>query len=173
MALVHAQTLDNTLQQLDALHPDLIMIGPNFLEHESFAICREIISRWPGARIVLFSAQADDPLFQADAAHAGAAACLCPEVTHEECLAVIAGVMAGQRFFPYQALRQGFQVVKLTAREQEVLKLLAEGKTDREIASELVVKATTVRNHSQHILEKLSVHNRKEAVRRARRRGWV
>lgn len=68
---------------------------------------------------------------------------------------------------------QSFQPIVLTPREREVLKLLAEGKTDREIAAALALSAAAVRNHSQHILEKLDVHNRHEAVRRARRLGWV
>jgi DNA-binding NarL/FixJ family response regulator len=50
---------------------------------------------------------------------------------------------------------------------------MAEGKTDREIADTLTVRFATVRNHTQHILEKLNVHTREEAVWRARARGLV
>jgi DNA-binding NarL/FixJ family response regulator len=50
---------------------------------------------------------------------------------------------------------------------------MAEEKTDRKIAITLSLSAATVRNHSQQILERLGVHNRREAVRRARRLGWV
>jgi DNA-binding CsgD family transcriptional regulator len=52
----------------------------------------------------------------------------------------------------------------LTSREHDVLELLAEGKTTREIASTMCVSQATVRNHIQHLLHKLHVHNRLEAV---------
>jgi DNA-binding NarL/FixJ family response regulator len=51
--------------------------------------------------------------------------------------------------------------------------LMAEGKTDRAIAVALDLKFSTVRNHAQHILDKLDVHSRREAVWRARHRGLV
>lgn len=50
---------------------------------------------------------------------------------------------------------------------------MAEDKTDKEMAIAFCLSAATVRNHSQQLLEKLGVHTRHEAVRRARRLGWV
>jgi len=61
----------------------------------------------------------------------------------------------------------------LTERERAVLRLLAEGKGNREVAAILKLARSTVRNPSQRILKKLGVHSRAEAVRRARRRGWI
>ena len=81
--------------------------------------------------------------------------------------------MTGHQLFSRGILSLAFQQIELTARERTVLKLLAESKTDREIAAALGLSVATVRNHSQHILEKLGVHNRHEAVRRARRLGWL
>jgi len=120
-----------------------------------------------------FSRHANDPLFQADAANAGASACLPREASEQECLSTIAAVMAGHPLFAREILSLAFRPAELTAREREVLQLLAEGKTDREIADALVLSITTVRKHSRQILEKLDVHTRHEAVRRARRLGWV
>jgi DNA-binding NarL/FixJ family response regulator len=80
--------------------------------------------------------------------------------------------MAGHPLFSREILSLAFWPTELTAREREVLKLLAEGKTDREIAAALVLSLPTVRKHSQKVLEKLDVHERREAVRRARRLGW-
>jgi DNA-binding NarL/FixJ family response regulator len=81
--------------------------------------------------------------------------------------------MAGHPLFSREVLSLAFRPSELTAREREVLSLLAEGKTDREIADTLVLSLNTVRKHSHQILEKLDVHTRHEAVRRARRLGWV
>jgi DNA-binding NarL/FixJ family response regulator len=62
---------------------------------------------------------------------------------------------------------------KLTRREQEVLQLLASGLTQPEIASELVISSSTVASHIEHILEKLGVHSRAQAVALALRSGLV
>lgn len=61
---------------------------------------------------------------------------------------------------------------KLTRREQEVLQLLASGLTQREIAQELVISSSTVASHIEHILEKLGVHSRAQAVALALRSGF-
>jgi two-component system nitrate/nitrite response regulator NarL len=61
----------------------------------------------------------------------------------------------------------------LTRREQEVLQLLALGRTQAEIASELVISSSTVASHIEHILEKLGVHSRAQAVALALRGGLV
>ncbi len=62
---------------------------------------------------------------------------------------------------------------RLTPREHEVLKLIAEGKTNREIADELVLSLNTVQTHRLHIMEKLNLHNRAELVKYAIRRGLI
>jgi DNA-binding NarL/FixJ family response regulator len=173
VTLARAQNLDEIFQAQAALFPNLALVGPNFLEHESLIACRELIHRWPTLEIILFSRHADDPLFQADAAHFGAGACLPREAGQEECLATIAAVMVGHQLFSREVLSLAFRPTELTAREREVLQLLAQGRTDREIADALVLSLTTVRKHSHQILEKLGVHTRHEAVRRAWRLGWV
>lgn len=94
-------------------------------------------------------------------------------MTDEEYLAIIANAIAGHQLFTREILSLAFQAITLTAREREVLQLVIEGRTDPEIASVLAIKVPTVHNHTQHILEKLGVHDRHEAVRRARRRGLV
>jgi DNA-binding NarL/FixJ family response regulator len=62
---------------------------------------------------------------------------------------------------------------KLTRREAEVLQLLTSGLTQQEIANQLVISATTVASHIEHILEKLDVHSRAQAVALALRSGLV
>lgn len=62
---------------------------------------------------------------------------------------------------------------QLTAREFEVIELLAEGLSNKEIAGRLNIETQTVKNHVHHLLEKLSVHKRMEAVAYARQRHWL
>jgi two-component system response regulator NreC len=61
----------------------------------------------------------------------------------------------------------------LTPREREVLTLIAEGKTNREIAEGLVLSLNTVQTHRLHLMEKLNLHNRSELVKYAIRRGLI
>jgi two-component system nitrate/nitrite response regulator NarL len=62
---------------------------------------------------------------------------------------------------------------RLTAREREVLALLGEGLTNKEIGRRLCIELPTVKNHVHHVLEKLQVQCRAEAVARAQRGGWA
>lgn len=61
----------------------------------------------------------------------------------------------------------------LTAREQEILKLIAEGKTNQEIAGQLIISLKTVQTHRAHILEKLNMHDRTELVKYAIAKGII
>ena len=61
----------------------------------------------------------------------------------------------------------------LTQREQEVLSMLAEGKTNDEIASELVISPHTVARHRENLMGKLGLHNRSELVKYAIRKGLI
>jgi DNA-binding NarL/FixJ family response regulator len=62
---------------------------------------------------------------------------------------------------------------KLTARELDVLRLIEEGRANKEIATALSIELPTVKNHVHRILEKLNVHRRSEAAARARRDGFA
>lgn len=170
--LGQALTLSEGLSQVDSLQPDLLIVGPHVGE-SGLTICRESRHRSPTLKSILFTAHTDDSLFQADAAYAGVTALVRPESTNEELLAVIAKVMTGQPFFSQEFLALASQPINLTARELEVLKLMAEEKTDHEMSDALGLKVSTVRNHVQRILEKLSVRSRREAIWRAQHRGLV
>lgn len=170
--LGQALTLSEGLSQVDSLQPDLLIVGPHVGE-SGLTICRDIRHRLPTLKIILFTAHADDSLFQADAVYTGVSALVRPESTDAECLAVIAQLKAGQPFFPQEFLALASQPIHLTVRERDVLKLMAEGRTDHEVADALGLKVSTVRNHVQRILEKLSVRSRREAIWRAQRRGLI
>lgn len=170
--LAQVQNLDGAIHQIDAVHPNLVIIGPHLAE-PSLVACQRITTPSPTLKVIIFTAHADDLLFQADAVYAGVAACICPETTDEALLAVIAKVMAGERLFSQEMFSLAFQPIELTGRERDVLRLMADGKSDWEIADALGLKFNTVRNHTQHILGKLGVHSRQAAVWRARHRGLV
>lgn len=172
LVLTQAHNLDETFRQLEAVQPNVAILGPNLTENEALAICREMSCRWPDIKTIIVSSYAQDTLFRADAIYAGAAGCLLPTANQESYLEAITMVMTGKNLFRHEELAPGYQPIRLTMREREILKLLGEGKGTQEIAQLLGTRVSTIRNHIQHILEKLQVHNRQAAVRRARRRGW-
>ena len=170
---VSACSLAKALHKLKSFTPTLAIVGPNFTETDGLAICRTVSARWPTLKVILYSHHASDPLFQADAFSVGANACLPCNADESQTMAVMSAVLAGHQLFPRNVLTRALQINPLTLREMEVLKLMAKDKTDKEMAIALCLSAATVRNHSQHLLEKLGVHTRHEAVRRARRLGWM
>ena len=84
-----------------------------------------------------------------------------------------ADAVPGSGAGPCQAKAQKEAMSRLTARERDVLRLLAEGTTTERIGERLNISGTTVRNHLQRLMAKLDVHSRHEAVALAHRVGWV
>lgn len=93
----------------------------------------------------------------------------------EELVQAIRNIMEGKRIYAPELVDFVYEVDSenpLTDRESQVLELVAEGKTTKEIASTLFLSAGTVRNYISTILEKLQVSNRIEAIARVKEKGW-
>src|SRR5207244_11413173 len=88
------------LRQLATFHPSLAIIGPNLTDVDSLAVCRALTARSPSFKVIICTALANDPLFQIDAVHAGAAACLEPVNETNALLEVIRIVLTGRLLFP-------------------------------------------------------------------------
>jgi DNA-binding NarL/FixJ family response regulator len=112
-------------------------------------------------------------IFQADAAFVGVSACLKHPVTAVELVETLAQVIRGVNLVLPYALQLALEVEPLTRRELDVLVEMNKGMSDDEIAKRLNMCKYTVRTHAQHILQKLGVHTRRDAVHRARHRGLV
>ncbi len=91
----------------------------------------------------------------------------------EELASSIRSVMAGRRIYASELVDEAYKEENpLTDRENEVLVLMADGKSTKEIASQLYLTNGTVRNYISTILEKLEVGNRIEAIMRFKEKGW-
>jgi DNA-binding NarL/FixJ family response regulator len=167
----HIERLRATLRTGEASSGCIVLIGPHVLTREAFALCRWVRTSPHPAPVILISAHAADPIYQADALDMGASAMLTVDVTASELLATLDVVRANTAIVPHQAARAA--LTELSERELQVLRLIATGKSDPVIAAELGLSTATVRKHSQHAIEKLCVHSRQDAVERARHRGWI
>lgn len=107
---------------------------------------------------------------------AGVRGYLLKDSPFEELVASIRQIVEGRRIYAPELVDIAFEDYRenpLTKRENEVLKLVAEGKTTKEIASELYLTAGTVRNYISTIFEKLEVSNRIEAISLYKEKGWI
>lgn len=136
---------------------------------------REIRANSPAAKVVVLSTyEGDDDIFRA--LRAGAASYLLKDTLAEDLVRVIREVFAGGRPLPApvaQRLADRMLQPDLTARELDVLRLIARGMRNKEIAAQLGIGEETTQGHVKNILAKLGLHDRTEAVAVAVRRGIV
>ncbi|MBI4670622.1 MAG: response regulator transcription factor [Chloroflexi bacterium] len=171
--IIHACNETTAQEAIDPHGRALILISPNWDPPEALRLCRALRQASPSTRIVIMSVAADQTLFQTDAAYSGAGACLAATADTKTIAVALRQVERGATLFAPDVLRAAHRLPKLTQRELELLRALAQEKTDREIADELYLSEHTVGAHLRNIFRKLEVHGRREAVRRARHRGWV
>jgi two-component system NarL family response regulator len=135
------------------------------------SICKKV----PSARLVIFTTcQGEEDIYRA--LRAGAYGYLLKDTPLNELLECIRAVAQGKRWIPLMvAASLGKRVAdrSLTARESEVIRELSRGKSNKEIGTVLEISEATVKVHITHILEKLKVTGRGEAINVALRRGLV
>jgi DNA-binding NarL/FixJ family response regulator len=155
--------------------PDVTLMDLRMPEMEGVEAVRRIREIDPQARvIVLTTYDADEDI--ARALQAGAKAYILKDIAAEALVACIREVLAGKTYLaPTAAAKLAERVtqIQLTPRELAALRLLANGESNKEIATSLEISERTVKSHLAHLFEKLGVTSRTEAVRVATRRGLV
>ena len=155
--------------------PDVTLLDLRMPVMEGVEAVRQIRLRDPSARvIVLTTYDTDDEISRA--LKAGAKAYVLKDISADGLIGCIRDVLAGKTYLAPAAaakLAEGVSRVQLTPREMATLKLLADGKANKEIASALDISERTVKTHLVHLFEKLGVTSRTEAVKVATHRGLV
>lgn len=156
----------------------LFVIGPTTPTHEAFALCHTLQSDGNDqakarSKIIIISPDAEDFTLQCDAVYVGVSAWLPIHITSEAFIETVALVSKGSSLMAHEVLAQAFLPIGLTPIELDVLKVMAEGKTDTQIASILHKGHQTVRTQVKMIFEKLQVNTRQKAIHRAKLRGLV
>jgi DNA-binding NarL/FixJ family response regulator len=156
-------------------HPDVTLLDLRMPVMDGVEVVRRIRQREPHARVVVLTTyDTDDEI--ARALKAGAKAYVLKDIAAEDLVACIRDVLAGKTYLAPAAaakLAEGVTHVQLTPRELATLRLTADGKANKEIASELGISERTVKTHLGHLFEKLGVTSRTEAIKVATRRGLV
>ena len=159
--------------------PDIVLMDVRMPKRGGIDACTMIHETVPSAKIIMLTIS-DEEADLYDAIKAGAMGYLLKEISIEEVASAIRAVHGGQSLIsPSMASklltefasmikktddRQQVPTPRLTDREMEVLKLVAKGMNNRDIAKQLFISENTVKNHIRNILEKLQLHSRMEAV---------
>ena len=159
--------------------PDIVLMDVRMPKRGGIDACTSIKDAVPSTKIIMLTIS-DEEADLYDAIKAGAMGYLLKEISIEEVASAIRAVHGGQSLIsPSMASkllnefasmikrtdeRQQLPTPRLTEREMEVLRLVAKGMNNRDIAKQLFISENTVKNHIRNILEKLQLHSRMEAV---------
>jgi two-component system nitrate/nitrite response regulator NarL len=159
------------------LRPDMVLVDLHLPGLSGTQVVERVRSEGPDARVVVLSAY-DDVTSIRQALDAGADGFISKRVSAAELADCLEDSFAGRSAFDRQsalravdALRSRADAPLLSPREQEVLALIADGRTSDQIGAELFIAATTVKTHVASILRKLAASDRSSAVARAFRHG--
>jgi two-component system NarL family response regulator len=159
----------------ERFRPDVTLLDLRMPVMEGVEAVRHIRARDPQARvIVLTTYDTDDEITRA--LKAGAKAYVLKDISANDLIGCIRDVLAGKTYLAPSAaakLAEGVTRVQLTPREMATLRLMADGKSNKEIAGELSISERTVKTHLGHLFEKLGVTSRTEAIKVATKRGLV
>jgi two-component system, NarL family, response regulator NreC len=160
------------------LRPHVVVMDVAMPELNGIEATRQIVKRVEGAKVLVLSMHGDD-VYVRQALKAGARGYLLKDSEDLDLIKAVKAVRAGGSFFSppvSKVVLSGYlgdkadgdaedSVARLTDREREVLQLIAEGKTNKEVAHALSVSVNTIETHRKHIMEKLDLHNTAELVR--------
>ena len=154
-------------------HPDVVLMDIAMPLLNGLEAARQLQKDLPATKVLMLSAHSDDAYVQ-NAIESGAVGFLLKQTSAHDVCRAIREVHSGKTFFspaiskrqerlhPASLDRTGSfkkKVVELTSREMEVLQLIAEGKANKETASELGIGIKTVEKHREHLMEKLDIHD--------------
>jgi two-component system, NarL family, response regulator len=171
-----AATGAEAISRYRELLPDIVLMDLRLNgEIDGVETTARIRSEWPQAKVIVLTTYGGDENIHR-ALEAGALGYLIKDAIDEDLLIAIKTVQKGRRYIPaYLALslvEHGMRV-ELTPRERQVLRLLAEGLRNKEIASKLNIAEATSRTHVENIVAKLGASSRTEAVVIAAQRGFL
>ncbi len=184
------------IRQVESLHPDVVLMDVRMPELDGVAATRELAARFPEVGVIILTTFEDDETVF-EGLTAGARGYLLKDVSSEEMAQAVRKVAAGEALIQSRITRKvlaefsrraataekrpapgpgasgGSFPVPLTDRELEVLRAIARGLSNREIAAELVITEGTVKNHVSSLIDKLGVRDRTQAILKGQELGLI
>jgi len=168
------------LELARSLQPNLVILDLRLPDAVAPNLCAQLRQLAPYAKVVILTAFDDRPLIQA-CLNAGVSGVLLKDLDEEDLLTKLRRLLVGETVVDERVLsgelKRGRSIqtdsaspyVSLTAREYDVLRLLAQGLTSKEIGCQLALSTNTVRGYTQSVLTKLQAHTRIQALATARK----
>jgi two-component system response regulator NreC len=180
--VAEAESAERALFEALSAKPDVVVLDVVMPGKSGIDATPELLNAVPNARILILSMQ-DDPRYVRAAFEAGASGYVLKEAADTEVVGAVRTVAQGERYV-HPALgarliaadveeRKRAEADPLSDREREVLRLLALGHTNQEIAKMLYISVRTAETHRAHIMQKLGFTSRSELVRHALEQGLI
>src|SRR5689334_306225 len=169
------------VERAETIQPDVVVMDVSMPELNGVGATRRIASVSPRTRVLAVSMHRDS-VYVRDILRAGARGYLIKDAREEDLLDAVRAVAKGEGYLSpavSDAVLNDYRkhvsdpIDLLTSREREVLQMIAEGKTNKEIASTLKLSVYTVEAHRGRVMEKLNLHSTGELVRFAIRHGLI
>ena len=178
-----AEDAEGALKQARALEPDIVLMDIELPGDDGVSATRRLKIEMPAVTVVMLTVH-DDSQSLFEAIKAGAQGYLVKNVRARELLEQLRGMARGEAAISRRMAARILEEVRvhteplepeeaLTARELDVLELVAARLSNAEIAERLVISEHTVKNHMKSILSKLHLHNRHQAAAYGVARGWL
>ncbi len=178
-----AEDAESTLSQARALEPDIVLMDIELPGEDGVTATRRLTMEMPDTTVVMLTVH-DDGQTLFEAIKAGAQGYLVKNVRSRELLEQLRGLARGEAAISRRMAARILEEIRgqtepfvpgeeLTAREMDVLELVAARLSNAEIAERLVISEHTVKNHMKSILSKLHLHNRHQAAAYGVARGWL
>ena len=164
--------------------PDILILDLSMPDLDGIAVTRQLKPEYPDLRILILTVHEDEAMLR-EAIRAGASGYIVKHAAEAELIAAIKAIRRGDLYVDPAMLRvllvaspkprteQPASPDPLTPRETDVLKLIVQGYTNRQVGEELGISVRTVEGHRANLLEKLGLRTRVELVRYARDRGLI
>jgi two-component system response regulator NreC len=172
------------IELVEKKQPDVLVLDLSMPDLDGISVTRSIKPRFPDLRILILTLHEDEALLR-EAIKAGAAGYILKRAAESELLTAIKVILRGDLYVDPSMVRTLFSASwqsrvtqptseeTLTPREIEILKLIVEGYTNRQIGEYLNISIRTVEGHRANISDKLGLHSRLELVRFAREHGMI
>ena len=169
------------MEKIRSLSPDIVVMDISMPAQNGLNVAREVHKFFPQVKVILLSQHTED-MYIADALEACVAAYVLKSQASSDLIHAIHQVSSGKVYYSPDISAAVLAAYKaktddkpdsLTLRERQVLQLIAEGKTTRDVASLLFISVKTAETHRTRLMQKLDIHETASLVRYAIRRGLV
>ncbi|NNC92724.1 MAG: response regulator transcription factor [Acidimicrobiia bacterium] len=174
-----AGDVDNAIRQVGYHSPDVVVMDVRLPDGTGVEACREIRSRWPDVKVLMLTSYADEEAL-VSSIMAGASGYVLKRIDSGDLVDAVRRVGNGESLLDPNLTDRLFArirgdepddplLARLSPQERKILDLIAEGKTNRQIAEELFLAEKTVKNYVSNLLSKLEMSRRSEAAAYAAR----